>query len=211
MSREQLDQFLTTVALDRSWPIWLFLADTGCRPSEALAVQWEDVDLVSRSCHIHRALDLDGTMKGTKTGAGRHVDLSTRLVQALDTHQVTVEASALAAGRDVNPLVFPSTSGKALDAKNAARLFRKILRRSGLPKFSPYTLRHTFASHLLGLSKPITYVSAQMGHSSPAITLSVYAHFLPSGDQVIANELEAWRAAPQITPHGAVDTDRVLA
>jgi integrase len=105
-----------------------------------------------------------------------------------------VEAAALAAGRDVNPLVFPSESGKPVDVNNLARLFRKLLVRAGLPKFGgPYLLRHTFASHLLGMSAPITYVANQMGHANPGITLAVYAHFLPSGDRVIADKLEAWR------------------
>jgi integrase len=194
LSREQLDTFLTAAARDRSWPIWLFLADTGCRPSEALAVQWEDIDLANRTARIHRALDLDGTEKRTKTHTGRYVDLSVRLVAALDRHQTAVEAAALAAGRDANPLVFPSETGTALDVNNVARLFRKILVRAGLPKAGgPYLLRHTFASHLLGMAAPITYVSNQMGHASPSITLSVYAHFLPSGDRVIADKLEAWR------------------
>jgi integrase len=197
LSRDQLDAFLAVAERDRSWPLFLFLADTGCRPSEALALQWEDVDLAGRSVHIHRALDLDGTTKRTKTSTGRHVDLSARLVAALDRHQTSAEAAALAAGRDVNPLVFPSESGTALDINNVARLFRKLLVRAGVPKLGgPYLLRHSFASHLLGVNAPITYVANQMGHSTAAITLSVYAHFIPSGDRVLADRLEAWRTAP---------------
>jgi integrase len=201
-TRDQLEAFLAVASRDRSWPLFLFLADTGCRPSEALAIQWEDVDLAGRSAHIHRALDLDGTEKRTKTSTGRYVDLSARLVAALDRHQTTVEAAALAAGRDVNLLVFPSETGKPIDVKNMARSFRKLLVRAGLPRFGPYSLRHTFASHLLGMSAPITYVANQMGHATPAITLSAYAHFLPSGDRVLADRLEAWRtAAPGVTSH----------
>jgi integrase len=200
LSRGQLDAFLAMAGRDRSWPLFLFLADTGCRPSEALAVTWEDVDLAGRAVHIHRALDLDGTEKGTKTNVGRYVDLSARLVAALDQHQTSVEAAALANGRDVGPLVFPSEAGTALDINNVARLFRKLLVRAGLPKLGPYVLRHSFASHLLALSAPVTYVANQMGHSSPAVTLSVYAHFIPSGDRALADRLEAWRtAAPTVS------------
>jgi integrase len=205
LSRDQLDAFLAVASRERSWPLWLFLADTGCRPSEALAVCWEDIDLVGRSAHIHRALDLDGTTKRTKTNTGRYVDLSVRLVAALDRHQTSVEAAALAAGRDVNPLVFPSEAGTALDLKNTARTFRRLLVRAGLPKAGgPYLLRHTFASHLLGMSAPITYVANQMGHTTPAVTLNVYAHFLPSGDRAIADRLEAWRTSPSITSSSLV-------
>ena len=36
-----------------------------------------------------------------------------------------------------------------------------------------------FASLLLQAGEPITYVSSQMGHKDSAITLRVYAHWLP--------------------------------
>jgi len=44
-----------------------------------------------------------------------------------------------------------------------------------------YDLRHTFASLLLAQGAPITYVSAQLGHSRPTTTLQWYAHWLPGG------------------------------
>jgi integrase len=40
-------------------------------------------------------------------------------------------------------------------------------------------MRHTFASLLVRASEPITYVSRQLGHKDSAITLRVYAHWLP--------------------------------
>jgi integrase len=197
LDRAQLASFLALAGNDRAWPLWLFLADTGCRPSEGAAIEWEDLDLANRTAHIHRALDLDGSTKRTKTGTGRYVDLSARLVAALDRHQTTVEADALARGREVPKLVFPSEAGLPIRATNLSNKFRKLAVRAGLPKQGgPYLLRHTYASHLLGLSKPITYVSHQMGHASPMVTLSVYAHFIPTGDHNIADDLEAWRRAP---------------
>jgi integrase len=40
-------------------------------------------------------------------------------------------------------------------------------------------MRHTFASLLLAAGERITYVSRQLGHTDSAITLRVYAHWLP--------------------------------
>ena len=40
-------------------------------------------------------------------------------------------------------------------------------------------MRHTFASLLLQIGAPITYVSRQLGHRDSAVTLRVYAHWLP--------------------------------
>jgi hypothetical protein len=40
-------------------------------------------------------------------------------------------------------------------------------------------MRHTFAPLLLAAREPITYVSRQLGHRDSAITLRVYAYWLP--------------------------------
>ena len=39
-------------------------------------------------------------------------------------------------------------------------------------------LRHTYASMLILLKRPITEVSEYLGHADVSITMRVYAHFL---------------------------------
>jgi integrase len=193
MTIEQLAGFLKTSAGDRHGLLWLTLADTGMRPGEAFALRWDDLDLVDRKVLVERAVARGGRIKGTKTGSSRTVDLASRLTAALDRYQTTVEAEALAAGRDVPSLVFPSEAGTALDGINVARRFQAAVRRAGLPKFRLYDLRHSFASHLLAMGESITYVAAQLGHAKPTMTLAAYAHYLPSGDRSAADRLEAVR------------------
>ena len=67
--------------------LFLTLADTGMRPSEALALQWPDLDTTGRTIHVERAVTLGGQIKPTKTEAVRTVDLSTRLADALRPFQ----------------------------------------------------------------------------------------------------------------------------
>ena len=43
---------------------------------------------------------------------------------------------------------------------------------------SPHALRHTYASALLAAGRPITEVSALLGHGSPATTMAIYAHWI---------------------------------
>jgi integrase len=123
----------------------------------------------------------------------RTVDLTPRLAAALDALQARVEADALAADRDVSGLVFSSEAGTLLDDINVAKRFQAILTRAGLPKFNLYSLRHTYASHLLAMGAPITYVAAQLGHAKPTTTLAHYSHWLPRGDHGLAAKLEAVR------------------
>ena len=50
------------------------------------------------------------------------------------------------------------------------------LERAGLGKLRFHDLRHTFASLLIAEGLNVVFVSRQMGHASPDITLRVYAH-----------------------------------
>jgi len=148
------------------------------------------VDLVGRTVHIQRALNLDGSEKGTKTNHSRRVDLSRRLCATL-AH----EHSSL------SPLVFASRTGATPGHDAIGKAFRRLLRQAELPNLGGlYALRHTFASHLLAMGAPITYVSNQLGHSSPQITLSVYAHFLATESSGMAERLQDWRATPKSVP-----------
>src|SRR5262249_49443064 len=114
--------------------LFLALADTGMRPSEALALHWPDVDTTERTIHVARALSA-GKIATTKTGAARVVDLSKRIAEALASWQATLEAEALLREKTPSAFVFPSRTGKPLDVKKLAREFQILLRRAGLPRF----------------------------------------------------------------------------
>ena len=204
MTVEQLGIFLKAGEKNHHGLLYLFLADTGMRPGEAFALRWTDLDLPSRQVTIERAVERGGRIKSTKTGEARLVDLTPRLAAALDRWQTDVEARALANGRDVPALVFPSESNTPLDDVNVGRRFKEVVLRAGLPKFSLYDLRHTYASHLLAMSAPITYVAHQLGHAKPTTTLTFYAHYLPCGDRALADQLEAARTGATSRPASKV-------
>jgi integrase len=54
---------------------------------------------------------------------------------------------------------------------------------AGLPHVTLHTLRHTHASQLITSGMDILTVSRRLGHSSPAITLTVYGHLLTPDDR----------------------------
>jgi hypothetical protein len=105
-------------------------------------------------------------------------------------------------------LVFPNSCGKLESAQNLIqRGFYPALRRAKLRKIRSHDLRHTYASLLLHNREPITRVQAALGHASPAITLSVYAHLMPLDNQGVSirlDELIGFRGAGSktVAPRG---------
>jgi integrase len=57
-------------------------------------------------------------------------------------------------------------------------------------KLQFHDLRHTVAKVLLSQGQSVRAVSAGLGHSSPAPTLGVYAHCMPSDDPQLAAALD---------------------
>ena len=56
---------------------------------------------------------------------------------------------------------------------------RVAIRRSGVAssgRLSLHSLRHGYASLLIGQGLPLLFISRQLGHSKPSMTLNVYAH-----------------------------------
>src|SRR5215217_1036258 len=74
-------------------------------------------------------------------------------------------------------LVFPSATGQPMNGRNLSRRgLEKALTDAKLDRLRFHDLRHTFASLLIGEGLNVVFVSRQMGHSSPDITLRVYSH-----------------------------------
>jgi integrase len=98
--------------------------------------------------------------------------------------------STLGRTRPIGPgdPVFCSTAGTPLHYRNVVRrgLDKAIeavgLNEEGRPKLRWDDLRHTYASLLISAGLNVVYVSRQLGHASPDITLKVYAHLFEEAE-----------------------------
>src|SRR5439155_14166026 len=107
--------------------------------------------------------------------AKRSVALMPALVQVLAEHR------RRALHNTDSDYVFGTYEGTPMDARNFVRRgLTSALKRAGL--LAPgqqgvrfHDLRHTYASILIGQGENVVFVSHQLGHSTPAITLSIYA------------------------------------
>lgn len=166
------------------------LLKTGLRPGEGRALKVGDIDFHGRRLRVERAATLGGAIKNTKTGETRWVDLSDGLLAQLKTYLTLLRAEDVARGKE-SEWLFPSLTGTLLDERHVVRAFHRVLEGAGLPRFRVYDLRHTFASLLLSSNVPLPYVSQQLGHSKPMITLKFYTRWIPSGQVHRVNVLDS--------------------
>jgi integrase len=94
--------------------------------------------------------------------------------------------------------IFLTPGGSRIIVTNfLARVWRPALAKAGLRYRRPYCLRHTFATMMLQ-TQSIRYVSQQLGHSSPTMTLNVYGHALPSERREAPARFEAQLHAARV-------------
>jgi integrase len=148
-----------------------FLAKTGLRIGEAIALRWSDFDFNRQRVSVERRF-YRGTFASPKSKYGRRkVRLSEGVARELEARWLLVD--------DVDALAFPSEAGTVIDSSNLMqRVLKPAGRRAGVPWVGFHTFRHTCATMLFRSGANAVAVQKHMGHHSPAFTLSTYVHFL---------------------------------
>jgi len=173
--RRALDEEQLARLIDETPERWRllirFLAQTGLRVGELIALRWEDVDLGTRRVSVRRRL-YKGRFDAPKSAYGvRQVPISTRLAQDLWRHRGNAT--------DDDP-VFSGPEGRPLRSEFVLRsIVKPAAARAGVPWAGVHTLRHTCASILFRSGWNAKQVQVVLGHHSPAFTLATYVHLIP--------------------------------
>lgn len=198
--------------LEGRWrPLLLTAIFTGLRASELRGLRWKDVDLDKRVIHVHQRADRFNEIGKPKSISGeRAVPAPPMVISALREWK-------LACPKGKADLVFPNGLGKVEQLNNIVRRgFQPAQVAAGVADETGETdkdgnpisvarykglhaLRHFYASWCInrpadgGLGLPPKVVQERMGHSSITMTMDVYGHLFPRGDD--AEELAAAEAA----------------
>lgn len=165
---------------------------TGAREGELFGLTWPYIDTERKTIRIEVTM-MDSRQLGHRLAepksraARRTVTIPATVAAVLDDwRQWQGEYAKKYAGPYKNELglVFTNSFGKALSTTNfLRRAFYPMLEtaniRRDVEKLNMHTLRHTHASQLLAAGVNPLAVSQRLGHSSPSVTLSIYAHLLP--------------------------------
>jgi integrase len=181
--------------------LWYVLAHTGVRRGEALALRWRDADLDAGTLRIQRSAGMvriagegaEVAEGDTKSGKPRMIDLDYGTVAVLRAWRKERGSLALQLARD-DALVFGDLEGAHRNPEHVSRQFvaavarcRKVLGGDTVPVIRLHDLRHTHATILILAREPVNVVSQRLGHSSPMVTMTVYAHVLPGSQREAAN------------------------
>ena len=163
--------------LQNQYDLVIFLLDTGARYMEVAQVPWSAIDYANwQTVNLYR----------TKVGKEGNLKMTSRLRDVLQRRH---------AQYGNHPYVFPSWKHDKEPMAGDRKSIRDAITRAGLNtpsmikrygRFTPHSLRHTFASRLVQGGMSLYGVSKLLGHSNTSMT-ERYAHLSPSAlaDQAV--------------------------
>jgi integrase len=152
---------------DRYYALAALVLAVGLRQAEALDLRWEAVDLDAATLEVVDA----------KTPAGfRTIPIPAFVVEALREHRTvqTLDRMVADAWED-DGLVFTTTIGSRIDARNALRWWHGLTTRAGVGRRRFHCSRHTAGTVMLNRGVPLVIVSQILGHARVDITAKIYA------------------------------------
>ncbi len=190
--------FLKYAASSSFYSLYRLALATGLRIGELTSLTWKDIDFENESLSVTGTLKYfkdTGFYKDTpKSDSGnRTVPLLPSICKMLKHVRREQNKDRLSAGSKWRPvkglehLVFTTKNGEPLKKRTIAYDIDHITdeineNEKDIPlfeKFSPHTLRHTFATRALENGIPPKVVQDILGHSSITMTLDLYTHVLP--------------------------------
>ena len=195
LTTEQVATLIAAARQDRErGGYYAFPFLVGTRPSEQLALLWEDVCFSSGVIQIRRMQERDGSITAlTKTEAGtREVPMGPILKAMLLEWRLICPRLNGELHR-----VFPGPGRVDKDGRRIgvggpiqyqnfrSRVWKKAFEKLGLPYISPHAARHQWISTMQAQGIEVGLVAKLAGHANANITLSHYTQAVRNGDAAV--------------------------
>jgi integrase len=171
---------------------------TGMRRGEVLGLDWGNVNLDAKLIKVRKSLeetDEEGLQfKLPKTKASiRDITLPDIVIETLKAHRKRLLERRIQLGLGKlgkDDLVFPDWEGSPQWPDRFSARWTELSEKLKLG-VSFHELRHTHASQLIDAGVDVVTISKRLGHASPTITLSTYAHLFRKDDGKAADAINA--------------------
>ena len=161
-------------------------AATGARRGELVALKW--VDFKGARLTIRRSLvESDDQLleRPTKTGTRGHRTIAVDAATLAAVEALRVRQAAAANEHGLPTPVYVCSFDAGVSPWRPGYLTLAFGRLS-VRAFRLHDLRHYHATQLLAAGVPVPTVSKRLGHTSSAVTLDIYGHWLPEQDREAA-------------------------
>ena len=190
---EFLDRIKMRPRMERYFPMYAIMLQTGLRISELIGLTWNDIDMDKREISVNHQVQyrmVQGDMKlyanDTKTNAGNRIIPMTNDVYSLFSEQKKVWMKTkkdpdFEVDGYKNFVFVSHVTGKCMNHNSIRRMMRKIVnmnseREIQLPNISPHILRHTACCRYAESGCDIKVLQYLMGQTDIRTTMRVYNH-----------------------------------
>lgn len=179
LEREELMTLLDGMNVKLWFYLTKFLALSGLRIGEAIALNKADVDFKNRLIHVTKNYDaIDKVITTPKTECSiRDVFMQDELYNLCKEINLFLLEQSLKFGYGRGDLFFQDSKGRILQYYSYNKYLKenaeKFLHRS---KVTPHILRHTHTCLLAESKVPLETISRRLGHEDPRITREIYFH-----------------------------------
>ena len=156
---------------------------TGIREGEAAGLKWQDIDYENRIIRIEREavfipkIGLRITPPKSATSI-REICIPDLLCDKLKAYKVIQEKDIADRCGMYNDEGFVITQffGEPVHASTIRKWTKKVFEFCDVPYVTVHGLRHTYASLLISNGTDPRTAAAQLGHSTPSLTMNIYAN-----------------------------------
>ncbi|MBQ1969827.1 MAG: site-specific integrase [Paludibacteraceae bacterium] len=184
MDTQRKETFLEAIKGNPYERIYIFALETGMRQSEILGLRWSRVKWKSGEIRVDAQLErksgskAERELKGTKTHEARTIPVPRYVMDLLKVQSIRQKEWRLKAGEhwanDLD-LVFTREDGSPMPHNTISNNFKRLVTRLGMPDLRFHDLRHTFITDELVSGTDVRTTADLAGHSTPTMTLNVYA------------------------------------
>ena len=170
-------------ANEQSPSYWRFFC--GLRRGEIAALRWRNINLDAAQLAVTESAEQTKAgvrYKKPKSGKGRTVALSARVVNELRSHRVQQAQELLKLGVSLteDAFVVAQADGSPLQPRTITQQWYQLLANNKtLPRIRFHDLRHAHATHMLSSGVHPKIASERLGHSKVGITMDLYSHVMP--------------------------------